>query len=370
MTDWRVRARRLLDERFALLAGGLAVLLLLGGWLTVGAYAGTADRTVTEQRVVGSWETTGSYQHAARVTEETQLFERGRLLENRSAYFQRVSPLLTGQYRFDFESSVDGRLDVTATQRVMLRQVAGRDDQQTVVWERTRRTGTVSETLAPGENLTVPFSFNATALAVRAGEINDGLGVDRGETKVLLVTSVTYEGSVANRELQRRENHTATLQFEGGTYRIAGATNRTEAELTEPVTVDRPPGFVAGVGGPLLFAVGFFGLAGLVAGRAQGLFAVPEAERALARHRQARDELGEWVTVGELPGEMRDRPVVSVDDLQGLVDVAIDTDERVIEDATDGRYYVVHDGHLYEYEPPVGEETEDEAAGDGASGVG
>jgi hypothetical protein len=350
MTDWRLRGRLALDERVAVVAGVLAVLLVVGAWLTFGAYV-SGDRTATEQQRVGSWETVGSYDHAARVTRENPVFPVGTTLDNRTLYFSRVSPTLTGQFGFAFDSSLDGRIRATATQRVVLRQVADSGEDETVLWEQTRPAGEASATLAPGESVTVPFSFNATALAVRAEAINEQLAAGQGTARTVVTTTVAYEGRVGNRTVEGRENYTATVAFDGGTYRVVTEPNRTERAVTRPVTVERPPGPLAGVGGPVLFAVGFLGLAGLAAARAQGMLAVSETERASARHRQARREFEEWITVASLPDAVRERPRVDVEDLEGLVDLAIDTDERVIESPGGGQYYVVHDGLLYQYEP-------------------
>jgi hypothetical protein len=68
-------------------------------------------------------------------------------------------------------------------------------------------------------------------------------------------------------------------------------------------------------------------------------------------HTATRDEFDDWITAASPPQEAFEAPRVEVDSLDGLVDLAIDTNRRVIEDADRGEYLVLGDGVIYTYTP-------------------
>lgn len=356
MDERLLRVRAALDSNFRSAVTVLVVFTLVGGWLAYGAHVAPSER-VTAQQPVGSWETVGAYEHQATVTNGSDVFSNGTTLENRTVYLQQASPILDGEFRFELASTVDARLEAQAVQRLVLQQVTETDDQQAVVWEQTRDLGTTSAELGPGQSLSLPFSFNATAIPVRIESFNERLGVSRGQSRAVLMTVVRYEGEIDGRPVEGQRNYTAQVAFEGGTYRVVTSPERDRQEVTQPQTVEQPAGPLQGVGGPLLFLAGFLGVAGLAAVRAQGMLTVPESSRKAAQHDRERQEFDEWITVADLPEALHDRPRVPVADLEGLVDVAADTNGRVVEDSTDGCYYVANEDALYVYRPPDADES-------------
>jgi hypothetical protein len=60
-----------------------------------------------------------------------------------------------------------------------------------------------------------------------------------------------------------------------------------------------------------------------------------------------------------LPDEARDLPVAEVETLTDLVDVAIDSDNPVLESPGGDAYHVVHDGYRYTFETPPEPEYDD-----------
>jgi hypothetical protein len=365
MDERLLRLRAALDSNFGLVVAVLVVFTLVGGWLAYGAHVAPNDRVTTQQEV-GSWEMAGAYEHRVTVTNGSDVFANGTTLENRTVYLQQASPTLDGEFRFDFASTVDARLEARAVQRLVLQQVTETDDQRAVVWERPRQLGNVSAELAPGQGFTLPFSFNATAIPARIESFNERLGVSRGQSRAVLVTVVRYEGEVDGRPVEGQQNYTAQVVFEGGTYRVVTSPERNRRQVTRLEAVEQPAGPLRNIGGPLLFLIGFLGVAGLTTVRAQGMLTVPEPSREAVRHDREREEFDEWITVADLPEALRDRPRASVADLEGLVDLAADTNSRVIEDPEAGCYYVAHDDILYVYELP----GSDGPSTDGSQGSG
>ncbi|MDY6765217.1 MAG: DUF5305 family protein [Halobacteria archaeon] len=60
----------------------------------------------------------------------------------------------------------------------------------------------------------------------------------------------------------------------------------------------------------------------------------------------------DWVSKGRVPSETMNGSSIEVDSLEDLVDVAIDTNNRVIEDTDRNKYVVINDEIVYTYSPP------------------
>jgi hypothetical protein len=112
-------------------------------------------------------------------------------------------------------------------------------------------------------------------------------------------------------------------------------------------------------GGPFLFLLGLTGLSA-VGYYHRNAPPLTETERTWYDYRQTRAEFDEWITTGRVPQELSERPVVTTASLSGLVDVAIDTGERVIEDEDRSAYFVLGESQWYRYEMPPRPERSDE----------
>ncbi|WP_241996948.1 DUF5305 family protein, partial [Halorubrum sp. SD626R] len=67
---------------------------------------------------------------------------------------------------------------------------------------------------------------------------------------------------------------------------------------------------------------------------------------------QQEQVFSEWITRGTFPSEREYEATVLVDDLEGLVDVAIDTNKRVIKDEQLGVSTVLDGDYVYVYVRP------------------
>jgi hypothetical protein len=135
------------------------------------------------------------------------------------------------------------------------------------------------------------------------------------------------------------------------------------------VPVERSYGPLWRLGGPLAIIGGLGGAAALVLADRRGELEVDEATRDRLATRQARQEYDDWITTAWVPESAIDGPVVEVESLEGLVDVAIDTDERVLESVDGSVYRVLHDGYVYEYRLPGAEPSGPSAASPAVDGA-
>jgi hypothetical protein len=348
----RLQTRATLASNRLLLVGLCLALALAGGWLSYGAYWDPG--TDTEERTVSEWTSTAAFDHEATVTKQNALYDTGRTLVNRPVYFTTISPVVDGEFTYSYEASDGGNLTVATNTTLVVQQVEeDRTGNVTVLWETTEPLGALTrENVAPGQAVSAPFSFNASAVADRIDAIDDDLENPPGQSRAFVTVAVDLRGTVNGQQVDRTERYELPLDV-GTTFRVADPGVLTEDhERTETIAVASTPGAFGRFGGPLLLAVGLFGLFGLVVADRRGLLTIAEADRERLAHAADRGDFDEWISVFSLPPETEARPVAHANSLSDLVDFAIDTDSGVVEDPETGVYSVLHGDLRYVYVPP------------------
>ena len=361
-SDRGVRARVAAAEWLpALVALSLAV-ALLGGWLTYTAYA--APGTTVEQQPGPGAELRAGYDYAAVVSEPNPLYEAGDALTDQPFYFYDVSPELEGEFSYGFEAAEGGQLEVEATTVLVLRSVSGEGADRTVYWTDNETLASESGTVGSGGAVSVPFAVNASAAQLRAERIEEDLGGSPGDVEAFLVTRVDASGELNGRSVSETGSYRLPLTLDSSGFSVTydGPTvdDRTR---TVTVTAERSYGPLWTLGGPLALLAGLGGAAALLLADRRGDLAVDEATRGRLATAQARREYDDWITTARVPETATEGPTVEVESLEGLVDLAIDTEERVLE-APDGETFrVLHDGTVYAFEAAP-EVTAEESAPD------
>jgi len=352
MDEWLLRLRALLDGQFVVVVAVLVALALVGGWATYTTHA--SPPTTTEERTVSSWQTTGSFNHSATVTERNAVYPVGTTLTNRSVYITGIAPLFDGTYAFAYGASERGDLDVTVAIQLVLRSVTEDQERTTVVWQATKSLETTSsDSVQPGETIRVPFSIDMNRTVNRTEVIDEQLDGPPGEPEAVVRATVDIQGRVNDRSVDRVTEYTLPVALQQGTYRPTDPGRVTDRyETTQTVTVQRTNGPVRTVGSPALLVGSLVVLAGLAAARNGGRLGLSPAEREVLAYEDEREDFDEWISTIRLPDEAFDRPRAEAASLGHLVDFAINTDNSVIEDPDDGAYYTIHDGYLYTYQPP------------------
>lgn len=353
MADWLLRLRALLDRQFAVVVATLILLALVGGWMTYATHA--TPNTTTEERSVSSWQTAGSFNHFATVTENNSVYPVGTTLTNRSIYLQKIAPWFNGTYAFTYGASERGNLNGTVSLQFVLQGVEENRDSTTVVWQTTKPLGTTSiDSFKPGETVRVPFSVNMNRTMNRTEIIDEQLGNPPSQPKVAIRATVDIQGTVNGQRVDKVAEHTLPVALNQGTYRPAHSGRITDQyETTQTVPVQQTYGPLRAVGGPALLFGPLVALVGLVVARSKGRLGLSPAEQELLAYEDEREEFDEWISTIQLPDEAFALPRAEAASLGALVDFAIDTDNSVIEDPDDGAYYVVHDGYLYTYQEPA-----------------
>ena len=331
-----LRVRRVVSDWFPAVVTGLVLLTLLAGVGTYGAYASTDYET--EAVVVSSLNESTDFEHSAVVRNDSTVWTEGETVRDRPLYYMRLTPILDVDYSYSYDltgsegGSEEG--DVTARTEAQLVIRALNEDGETL-WRDIRPLASeTSRSLAPGETHDVSLSMNATRVARRISQVESDLGAATGEVQVLVRTRTSVNGSVAGQSLSREHTSELPLVVRPPTYRVdgeqtvaAGTPLRTET-LREPVA----PSLLTGVGAPVGLVTGLAALGALAYASRRDLIELSEAERERCLVAERRAEFDDWITRGELPGIDQYQTVVKVDSLSGLVDLAIDTNNRVIED--------------------------------------
>ncbi|WP_335999681.1 DUF5305 domain-containing protein [Halorientalis halophila] len=352
MSAWNRRLRSVLDRRFVLFVLLLLALTLAGGWLSYQAY-GTTE-TAVEQRPGPTATFVGEFDHGADVAVDGPVFAEGERLANRSTYFTRTTPVLDGRFRYTYSATGDGNLSVTATVDTVFRSVDDSGGDTGEYWRVRREVNRTSAVLAPTEELDVRFSGNVTELIDEIRRYDESVGRTPGSLEIAFVTTVTAEGTVNGEPTARSQTYRLGVDPDGSVYRVADpgpVTNETSGPPRE-VRVEVSPGPLERFGGPAAAVLGLLGLLSLGHLRYRGRLALDDRERATLTFERDRSEYDEWITTGRLPRETREKPTVEVDSLEGLVDVAIDSDRRVIEHESRREFVTVVDDVVYRFAPP------------------
>jgi hypothetical protein len=309
----------------------------------------------TEQRQVSSWSMTTDFDHAATVRKDNQVYPVGTTLENRSAYFSSITPVLDTTVAFEYAASNDGNITASAETWLKFQRVS-RDrngNVETVYWqmsrelERERATG-----LEPGEQFRVPVAVNVSRLANRSERIEDQLGRTQGQTEAIVRATVEVNGTVNGAPVSRSEQHALPVEV-GEVYGVRDPGAATEQfSSTRAVTVTNTYGPLRRFGAPLVVVLSLGFLAGLAVARHRGALEVTDREREYLAYRDDRSDFDEWINRIRLPPAARTSPRAEAESLADLVDFAIDTDNSVIEDPKTGTYHVVKDDRHYVYDPP------------------
>lgn len=349
MSDTALRARRFLADNLVAVALVVLVVAAAGAALTYDAHLDGETTTETETVVV--YETSPSFTHGARVRRENPVFDVGTRLSERGQYYTRIAPVVDGEFRFTYVAN-DGDVTVRTSADRVIRAVS---EGGIVLWEQRRDIATREATgLGPGAPATVPYRVNVTELDSRVGNVTDALGTGGAGIETVVEVRVRMTGTVADERVNTTSTHELEIEAGDGTYSATGNTSGTTETRDRVRTVPVTPGPLVATGGPLLLALGLLGGGALVVGSRREWFVVTDAERATLAHDAARAEFAEWITVGLLPDTAvgPEDEHVRVDDLEGLVDVAIDTNGRVIEDRERGGFFVVSGDRTYRYDPP------------------
>lgn len=345
-----VSVRSALNRWFVLILLVTLALTLAGGYVTYDSHVDGAE-TVTEQQTVGTWTVESEFEHGATVLRDTEVFSSGEQLSNRSLYFTTASPELDGTYTVSHDNT-DGNAAVTSTNlSLVIRAVEERNGNQVVHWQTRDSLDTLDAVeIEDGESAATTVSVDIPTILNRTEAIQNDLRAAPGQTEVLLVADTTVESSVDGETFTDTRTDRIEIVPGQSVYRVSTTTaGATSYDATEPVTRTIEPTRLELYGGPVLCVLGLVCMAFLGTARWRGWLVVTDRERARNEFERARNDFDEWISTARIP-DANDRTSVPTDSLVDLVDIAIDSDRRVLEDGD--QYAVLVDNEIYTYTAP------------------
>lgn len=320
------RLKLFLDENHRLVVG---VLLIAGILCFAGAgfvYATPSTETVTEETNSERFST--RVDSSALVTQPTELYEQGATLENRSVYFTTASPSFT----LDVVTTVPSGEQVEVEQRLELEALGVRNGEP--FFSTTRTLVETNQTASDGR-VRSSQTVNITDLSRELVAVEQAVQ-EVGQFQLQLQLTVTY----STEDYQGTLQATAPFVIDGQAYYIDGSLDADETETTVVSReVSQPPDPVT-YGG--LGALGLvFVVVAAVVNRVERLIDPDALQREIVH-----DQHAEWISRGEFPTSA-DKPYISILTLEDLVDVAIDTNRRVIYDPQIEAYAVIDSSEIY-----------------------
>jgi len=345
-TELPLSVRSVLNRWFSVIILLGLVLMIVGGYGVYDAYIEDAE-TVTEQQVIGSSAVASEFDHAATVINGSGIFRERTQLTDRSLYFISATPNLSATYRLTQDSATGA--PATASIRVSLIIQSVEDD--TVYWEERDTLEDIENTeIQDDEEVSVSVEINVSAIQDRIDTIQTKLGASPGDPVVTLRADATIEGAAGDDEFIDNRADRIEIELGEAVYRVGtDVQDESTYDATNRVSRTVEPSRIILYGGPLAFISGLSGMLALSIARWRGLLTVTDDERARQDFESARDDFAEWISTATIPAEI-DRTRITTDTLADLVDIAIDSNRRVLED--DGRYAVITGDILYEYTPP------------------
>lgn len=331
----RLRARRLLLRRgraVALLLAVVGLLLLLAAGYV---YATPSSQTVSERVDVQTVSTT--IEPSAVVTGNTTLYEPGERLVDPSAFLFAATPTVD----LAVETTAPSGTTVAIEQRLTLELAATNDGE--AFWSDRRLLGARSQSVEDGR-ATMAASLDIRAVRQQVDETRAELG-DVGTLRVWLNLTVVYDTGTYAGQL----NVTAPVVMTESAFWFDGSlADSQQHDRTVNRTVEGEPD-LALVSALVIAGLGALGTAGAVARLRRREEDETRIETELAHSRYE-----EWISRGEFPTQTGKR-FVHINTLEDLVDVAIDSNKRVVHDEDVGAYSVVDGDLVYYYSPTRGD---------------
>lgn len=376
------RLKILINKYFVAVVLVLVVVTAGGAWATYTTTVSPGSHT--EQRVASSWGVSGEFNYSAAVVNATPISDRGAIRSDRRFYFTNAMPVLDGRFDFQFEGA-GGKATVTTRTTLVnyavrtrtgiggpseiggqsgtgsRSETRNRSDRR--LWEITTPLGVERQRIEAGETANTTFSVDVSDIRERIRSIDRALGpISRTtDARTAVSVSVRLDGTVDGQRVQRSFNYTLPINSSAGYYVVYSPQKpkTTQFDITRRVIVPNDYGTLASLASFVGLLIPLIGLAGLFYGRENDWFDVSQTVRADVQRAKLRSEFEEWITSGAV-AEGDDRTTVTVDSLEGLVDVAIDSDRRVVEDDESGAYIVLDDDVRYQFTPewPAAADTE------------
>jgi hypothetical protein len=330
MTVENPRLRLLLGTRWRVMVAALVVVTLVSFGTAAASYADQPTETVTQE--VDQQTVTTTTTHRATVVAEDSLWPRGAVLSEKPVYLLNATPTLNVSAETGVDDADAAR--VTHTWRLRLRAAAG---EETLYSETTE--------LA---NVTRESTEATSSVAIDVPAVRKRMATIREKTEGVAAVTATVSLQVryctvpdGGCRYSGEDTYSTPLSVDGRSYTVddemGGATTHSTERQSE-VPQPRDWGTIASMGLVGLFALA---LAGAVLSVDPRAIDVDSARQDLHR-----TQYEEWISPGVIPMSISQQ-FVELETIEDVVDVAIDTNERVVYDRRRDLYAVISENLVY-----------------------
>ena len=338
-----LRVRALLDSYGVIILIVLIIATVMTGFWVYQVHFVTEFDQETEEEVI--WSESTDYTHSSIIVNDTLPFEVGERVENRPIYYTLISESIDVDFQYTYDAD-DGTLDVNTETALRFHAVEGDD----ILWEYVEPLASESTPeMTPGSLHNETAAVNFDTIFTTVATIQEQLGAP-GTIEISVVTVMSVNGEVAGETVD--EQHESLLRFEvtDNTFRVAESSTIDEQHTTfEVEEIEVEPSFTDQILSLVSFLISFAALIGFIGARQVDLFIITDEEIQLLDLRQQEQEFDDWITTGTFPAERDYERTILVESLEGLVDVAIDSNRRVIKDEQLGVATVLDDTNVYIY---------------------
>lgn len=346
----QTRLKVLIDDYFLVIAVVLVIIAAGGAWATYSTVL--SPGTHVERQPVSEWQVNGGFNHSGTVVNDSLVFDEGDVRNDRMFYITNSTPTLNGTFWFQLDGSSGNATVSTEAHIVDFAHYQEKDDEteevtQRRIWQNKRAIAANVTELQAGETKNTTFSVDADQLRDRKRNLHEEhkslYQTADIRTQVFVTTKVN--GTIDGYPVDRTFNYTLPINSTMDYFVVSPTrTPNEQVIIAQPEEVPNQPGTVPLVGSIAGLLVPLAGLLGLFYGRQNDWFDVSESKRTDIQHTKLQSEFEDWVTTGSIPTD-KERSTIEVDSLEGLVDVAFDSNRRVIKDADTG-VYVVRDNDV------------------------
>lgn len=324
------RLRLLLGTQWRLIVAALVVVAVLSFAGAGLSYGERPTDTVTQE--VDQQEVRTTTSHSAVVVQNGTVWENGTVLEDKPAYLLNATPTLD----LTAETTVEGADDARIRHVWRLRILVTTNDEQFYA----NRTVLTNETLK-GTTATTTTALNLPSVRERIAAVRAGTE-SAGTVTATLALDVQYCTDPGDGcAYTGNETYTAPLSIGGTTYAVAGDMGGSTSHASQTRTqVPQPRNW-----GSMLA----MGLVGVVAvALAGGVWSQDPDEINVdqARINLHRTQYEQWISPGVIPMGISQQ-FVELESIEDVVDVAIDTNERVVFDRRRDLYAVISENVVY-----------------------
>jgi len=316
-------------------------------------------KQVTQQTDVQSFTTTVNT--SAAVTGNTTLYTPDDQLANMPVYLLDASPEMTLQAH----TAVPDDRAVEVTQQITMELYATRDEE--VFWTETETLTTDARRVTDG---TLVTETTVDIRAIRNGRLQEvqpevkNVGTLHAKLHVDTVYNTDkYDGHLTvTTPVEITDRAYAIETPQSAEQQHSTAVTRTLTNAGERITFGAPAtanattqaGVGPSLGGGAMTLpkesaiLGGVGILGLLIALVVWRFYTRSPDWTSLKRTYDKTRYGEWISLGTVP-EADDYKEVRIEGLTDLLDIAIDCNKRIIHDPSQGRYAVVDDAVLYEY---------------------